>query len=201
MTYSYSGGLVSSIVAFDGGTATFTYSSGLLSTISAPGSRSYTMTLSAGDLTQIEDPDTRTQGFTYSSHRMTDATQGTLANHWAYNSAGLLTTLRWGNSSRPSTSTLASANGEGLSSLVADSPTATLTDALGNKTTSALDDQGRLLSQRAADGGLTQWTRDSAGRVSTQTDPLGNVTSFTRDSLGYVVTRLSPTPPPSTTPT
>ncbi len=192
MTYSYTSGLLTGLVALDGGVSTFTYSSGLLSSIAAPGSRTWTMTMSSGDLTQIEDPDSNTTQYTYSSHLMTDSAQGTLANHWAYNSAGLLTTIRWGNSSSPSTSTLVSANSQGLSTLVAGSPTATVTDALGDKTTSSMDDEGRLLSQRAADGGLSTWTRNSAGRVTSYTDPMGNVTSYTRDSDGYVTVETFP---------
>jgi YD repeat-containing protein len=143
--------------------------------------------MSSGDMTVLTLPDTNPVDFTYSSHRMTDASQGTIANHWAYNSVGLLTTLRWGGSGG-STTTLASVVGRGLSTPVAGSPVATETDSLSNKTTSALDDAGRLLSQRAPNGGLSQWTRDSAGRVTSYSDPLGNVTTLTRDSLGFVVT-------------
>jgi RHS repeat-associated protein len=187
MTYSYTSGNLTSLTPLDGQVATFSYSSGLLSGISV-GSRSWTPTMSLADMTVLTLPDLNSVNFTYSSHRMTDATQGTIANHWAYNSAGLLTTLRWGNSSSPSITTLASAAGRGLGTPVVGSPVAKETDALGNVTQSAMDDQGRLLSERAADGGLSQWTRDGAGRVSTYTDPLGNVTSFSRDTLGYVVT-------------
>jgi RHS repeat-associated protein len=187
MTYSYTSGLLTGLTALDGATATFSYTSGLLSQITV-GSRNWYLTMSSGDMTALQFPDSNTVNFTYSSHRMTDASQGTIANHWAYNSAGLLTTLRWGNSSSPSTTTLASANGQGLATPVVGSPVATETDPLGNKTTSAMDDAGRLLSLRAPDGGLSKWTRDSAGRVSSYTDPLGNVTSYARDTLGYVVT-------------
>ncbi len=186
MTYSYTSGRLTGLTALDGGVATFTYFSGLLSSIEAPGSRSWTATMSSGDLTQLAQPDGNDVDFTYSSSRMTDLTQGTLANHWAYNSAGLLTTLRWGNSMSPSTSTLVSANSAGLGGLVAGSPVAVETDALGNATTYGLDDKGRLLSERDPNGALTQWTRNNAGQVTGTTDPLGNTTTYTLDSLGYV---------------
>jgi RHS repeat-associated protein len=185
MTYSYTSGLLTSLTALDGAVATFTYSSGALSSVSV-GTRSWSTTMSSGDLTQFTMPDTNYASFTYSSHLMTDASQGTIANHWAYNSAGLLTTLRWGNSSSPSTTTLASAAGQGLSAPVVGSPVATETDPLGSVTSSGLDDKGRLLSQRDAIGGLTTWTRNSAGQVTGTTDALGNTTTYTLDSLGYV---------------
>ncbi len=192
MTYSYTSGLLTGLTALDGGVATLTYFSGLVSSIEAPGSRYWTATMSSGNLTQLEQPDGNNVDFTYSSHRMTDLTQGTLAKHWAYNSAGLLTTLRWGSSMSPSTSTLVSANSAGLGGLVAGSPVAVETDPLGNATRYGLDDKGRLLSERDPNGALTQWTRNSAGQVTSTTDPLGNTTTYTLDSLGYVTEETFP---------
>jgi YD repeat-containing protein len=192
MNYTYNGsGQIATLTALDGAVATFTYAIGSLYTISAPGSRIWTPTFSSGDLTQIQDPAGYTQSFTYASHRMTDVTQGTLANHWAYNSAGLLTTLHWGNSSSPSATTMVSARSRGLGSLAHDA-NASSTDALADKTVLTLDIMGRPLRQVAADTGISTWQRDAADQVTVYTDPLNSVTTYTRDSKEYVTTETLP---------
>jgi RHS repeat-associated protein len=195
MTYGYNGsGQVTGLTALDGAVTTFTYASGVCSTIAGPGSRTWTMTMSAGDLTQIQDPASYSQEFTYASHRMTDATQGTLAKHWAYNSAGLLTTYRWGNSYSPSLTATVSARSRGLSGLagLAHDANASSTDALTNKTVLTLDQRGRTLKEIDAESAVSSWQRDAAGQVTSYRDPNGNVTSYTRDSKEFVTTETLP---------
>jgi YD repeat-containing protein len=65
-------------------------------------------------------------------------------------------------------------------------------DALTNLTRYQLDDQGRLLQQVNADGGIESWARDSAGRVSNSTDALGRQTTCQRDAQGYVTLETLP---------
>jgi RHS repeat-associated protein len=198
LQFRYTSGLLTGTTAIDGQLATLTYSSGLLSSV-AVGSRTWTLTMTSGDLTQVTDPDSKTDALTYSTHKLTDRTQGILVNHWAYTTNGLLNTWRWGNSSSPSTSTLVSANARGLVAAMGGGqtpflgdPTATWTDAVGDQTVSQMDSAGRLQSQQAADGGVSQWTRDGSGRVTVATDPLNRVTTYTRDALGYVTQETLP---------
>jgi RHS repeat-associated protein len=194
---TWTSGLLTGITWLDGTSSTLNYTSGKISSI-VSGSRTWNFTVNtAGDLTQITDPAGRSQNFTYSSHLMTDATQGTLANHWAYNAQNLLTTWRWGNSTSPSTWTVASANSRGLSTAWKGPVTAVVTDPLGNATVYTLTSGssgpgGKILTERTPDGALQQWTRDSAGRVTAYSNALNQVTTYTRDSLGFVTQETLP---------
>src|SRR5262249_35784758 len=81
---------------------------------------------------------------------------------------------------------------QGLSAPVLGDPVATITDALSDKTVTKLDSSGRPVYQRAADSGVTTWTRDSAGRGSTGTDALSRTTDHLRDGPGFVTETILP---------
>src|SRR5262249_19013221 len=127
---------LSGVTSSDGGLATPTYSGSYLSSLQEPASRTVTFTMTGTgnlDLAVIQNPDLGRHTFSYAgtSHRLTSEQFGTLSNAYAYTQAGTLGTFTWGTSSNYA---LLSAAVQGLSSLVAGTPLASLTDPTSRTT-------------------------------------------------------------------
>jgi RHS repeat-associated protein len=194
LTYSYTGTQLNTVTAIDGALSTFTYSGGLLQTIKTVNNRTTTFAYSGTNLTSVTNPDSGVHTFAYdgtTTHRLTSDTWANLQRQWAYQSNGMLGTYALGNSTSPTTTAVSPVAAVGLSAAATGTVLGSLTDALSDKTTWQLDNQGRPLVQTAADGGITTFTY-SNGYVATQTDPLNRTTTYTRDSAGYVTSQTSP---------
>jgi RHS repeat-associated protein len=192
---------LTSMTAIDGGLSTFSYSGGLLSTIQTVNSRTTTFAYSGANLTKVTNPDGGLHTFTYdtSHHVLTEAFGGRV-NGWAYYSGGALASLVWGapqgygqgDSPSPSITPFNAAAAQALTATAPGPLLASRTDADNHTTAWQLDSQGRPLTQYAADGGATQFARDANGRVTAVTDPLNRTTTFALDSSGYVTTQTNP---------
>jgi RHS repeat-associated protein len=198
LQYRYDGShRLSGITAVDGALSTLTYNTGNV-VIQTVNSRTTTLTLDgSNNLTGITNPDGGVETLTYdSNHRLTQEQLGLLANNWAYTSAGVLTTETTGKGSagsltNPSVTSFYPALTQGLSTLVAGTVYANLTDPDGNTTLQQMDSQGRTLTQVGSDGGVTTLTY-SNGFLSSQTDPLNRTTTYSLDSKGYVTLQTLP---------
>jgi RHS repeat-associated protein len=197
LQYRYDGShRLAGITAIDGALSTFTYNAGNV-VIQTVNSRTTTLTLSSGNLASVTNPDGGVETLTYdSNHRLTQEQLGLVASNWAYSSTGVLTTETAGRGSvggvnNPSVTTFTPALTQGLSTLVAGTVYANLTDPDGNTTLQQMDSQGRPLTQVAADGGVTTLTY-SNGFLSSLTDPLNRTTTYVRDSAAYVTLQTLP---------
>ncbi|MEU7026456.1 putative T7SS-secreted protein [Streptomyces sp. NPDC046275] len=68
----------------------------------------------------------------------------------------------------------------------------TYTDALGRTTRFEINDQARITSETAPDGGVTRSTYDSRGRLLSRTDPLGHTALYAYDEQGRLVSVTRP---------
>ncbi len=167
---------------------TFSYSGGLLSTMQTVNGRTTTLAYSGTNLTQITNPDGGLHTFSYDgNHHLTGETFANLQNEWAYTSAGVVGTYTWGSTAKgggsPSNTTYSPAVVQGLAALVAGTVLASVTDPDSHTTRWQLDSQGRPLQTQAADGGVTTDAYQN-GYLTSQTDPLGRTTTL---RLGLLV--------------
>jgi YD repeat-containing protein len=193
LTYTYDGSnRLSTLTAIDGALSTFTYSGSLLQTVKTVNNRTTTFAYTGSTLTSVTNPDSGVHTFSYDgNNHLTGDTWANLQHQWAYASSGMLGTYTLGGSGSPTTTSVSPVAAVGLSAAAAGTVLGSLTDALSDKTTWQLDNQGRPLVQTAADGGVTSYTY-SNGYLATQTDPLNRTTTYTRDSAGYVTSQTNP---------
>jgi RHS repeat-associated protein len=189
-SYTYSSGLLTQIVAPDGGVTTFAYRGVSLASITEPGNRAVSVNISTGtignpgsggNLIAITDADGNTRTLNYSSvgHLLVEDKWGPLDTLFGYTSGGLLDSLTPGSSSALTISPEAL---QGLAGFVpATAGDATVTDALFLTDTYWLDAAGRPLEHEQPDGTAEAWQRNSDGQVTLATNFDGGTTQYTYD--------------------
>ncbi|MBP3957828.1 RHS repeat protein [Gemmata sp. G18] len=196
MTYTYDGAgagtamRVATMAGPDGGVATFSYTGGLASSVLAPGARTTTFTLSGSDLVTVTDPGAKTHTFVYTAHRLATETENGAATAYSYSNGLARTvsaTVGWG------TITAALATGVGKAGTVTGGGVrGDYTDARGNATVTAFNTFGQPLQRVAPDGGTEAYARDANGYVTGYTDQLNRVTAYTVNARGQVTQTVRP---------
>jgi len=206
-SYTISGGKVTGVTAYDGGSTTINYDAhGILSSFSEPGSRTFTVSQTdtnvggtwEGVLNSITDVDSTTRSFGYSGHQMTSDSWSPLYTSFTFSgTTGLLTGLTLGSGSTTIPYTIVSAASAGFASTsgtltpLAGLPipvpiSATIEDGNSHTSTFYLDQRGRLLEYKDALSNVSISQLNSAGDTILSVDPLGRVSTMAYDSYGDV---------------
>jgi RHS repeat-associated protein len=182
-TFTYSGGLLSSIIEPDGGRGTFVYTGNQLTSVLESGNRTVTITRTAAgglsDLTGVNFPDNSLRSFVYDGvHRLTNDRWGPLNATYAYDSVvGALSTITLAGGQTIAVKPAAVRELANTASIDNQAPEV-ITDAQNRTTTLTLDFLGRVLQSVTGDGAIWKWLRDFAGNPTSVTDPRNFVTSY-----------------------
>jgi RHS repeat-associated protein len=197
LQYRYDGSSrLTGITAIDGALTSITYTGTNTITFQTVNNRITTLTLSSGNLASITNPDGGVQTLSYDSgHRLTQQQLGLREDVWAYNSAGVLSTMTQGGptlpGNSPSNTCFSPALTQGLNALVAGTVQGISTNADNASVIEQLDGQGRTLNVTDGDGGTMTMTYNN-GFLNGESDPLGRFTTYSLDSSGYVTKATLP---------